>query len=59
MLRKAGFRYSKIMQHWEGLARPDEAEALASAHNGTARRVNAANGAAAMPSVAEVEEAAA
>jgi hypothetical protein len=58
-LRKAGFRYSKIMQHWEGLARPDDAEALASAHRGVARRVNAANGAAAMPSVAEVEEAAA
>jgi hypothetical protein len=58
MLRKAGFRYSKIMQHWEGLARPHEAEALASSHNGVARRVNAANGVAAI-SVAEVEEAAA
>ena len=38
-LRKAGFRYSKVMQHWEGLARPDDAEALAKAHGGTARRV--------------------
>ena len=38
-LRKAGFRYSKIMQHWEGLARPDDAEALAKAHGGTAQLV--------------------
>jgi hypothetical protein len=40
-LRKAGFRYSKVMQHWEGLAQPDDAEALAAAHGGTARRVTA------------------
>lgn len=38
-LRKAGFRYSKVLQHWEGLARFDEASALAKAHGGTARRV--------------------
>jgi hypothetical protein len=56
-LRKAGFRYSKIMQHWEGLARPDEAEALAKAHGGTSRHVNATNEAAAVPTVAEVDEA--
>ena len=41
-LRKAGFRYSKVMQHWEGLARPDEAEALAKAHGGIARQVGTA-----------------
>ena len=41
-LRKAGFRYSKIMQHWEGLARPDDAEALARAHGGTAQLVTTA-----------------
>ena len=41
VLRKAGFRYSKIMQHWEGLARFDEASTLAEAHGGTARRVGA------------------
>jgi hypothetical protein len=40
-LRKAGFRYSKVMQHWEGLARPDDAEALAAAHGGTTRCVTA------------------
>ncbi len=38
-LRKAGFRYSRVMQHWEGLARYDEANALAKAHGGTARQV--------------------
>lgn len=38
-LRKAGFRYSKVLQHWEGLAKPDEAEALAKEHGGTARRI--------------------
>ena len=39
-LRAAGFRFSKVLQHWEGLARHDEAAALAHAHGGTARRVN-------------------
>ena len=40
-LRQAGFRFSKVLQHWEGLARFDEAESLATAHGGTARRVAA------------------
>jgi hypothetical protein len=40
VLRTAGFRFSKVMQHWEGLARYAEAEALAKQHGGTARRVN-------------------
>jgi Conjugal transfer protein TraD len=40
-LRKAGFRYSRVMQHWEGLARFDDARALAETHGGTARRVSA------------------
>ena len=40
-LRLAGFRFSKVMQHWEGLARFDEAERLATAHGGTVRRVAA------------------
>ena len=39
-LRTAGFRFSKVMQHWEGLARYAEAETLAKQHGGTARRVN-------------------
>lgn len=38
-LRTAGFRFNKVLQHWEGLAHPDEAEALAKAHGGTLRRV--------------------
>jgi len=38
-LRGAGFRFNKLLQHWEGLARFDEAETLASAYGGTARRV--------------------
>lgn len=38
-LRKAGFRYSKVLQHWEGLARFAEASTLAKAHGGTAQRV--------------------
>ena len=42
VLRKAGFRYSKVLQHWEGLARFDEASTLAKAHGGTARRVGTA-----------------
>ena len=40
-LRQTGFRFSKVMQHWEGLARFDEAERLATAHGGTTRRVAA------------------
>jgi hypothetical protein len=40
VLRKAGFRYSRVMQHWEGLARFDEAEALAKSYGCTARRVS-------------------
>jgi hypothetical protein len=42
-LRQAGFRFSKVLQHWEGLARFAEAEALANAHGGTARRVTTAD----------------
>jgi hypothetical protein len=40
-LRQAGFRFSKVMQHWEGLARFEEADSVAKAHGGTARRVTA------------------
>jgi len=38
-LRAAGFRFNKVLQHWEGLARFDEAQQLAGAHGGTARRI--------------------
>ena len=40
-LRQAGFRFSKVMQHWEGLARFAEAETLAQSYGGAARRVTA------------------
>jgi hypothetical protein len=42
-LRGAGFRFNKLMKHWEGLARFDEASALAATHGGTARRVAVAS----------------
>ena len=38
-LRAAGFRFNKVLQHWEGLARFDEAEQLAGANGGTACRI--------------------
>lgn len=37
-LRHAGYRFSKVLQHWEGLARFADAEELAKTHGGTARR---------------------
>ena len=40
-LRAAGFRFSKVLQHWEGMATPDEAAALAADNGGMARRINA------------------
>ncbi len=57
-LRKAGFRYSKVMQHWEGLARPDDADALAKAHGGTARQVGGTATSAAAPEGAGAAKAA-
>ena len=48
-LRKAGFRYSRVMQHWEGLARPDDADALAKAYGGTARQVGGTGNASGQP----------
>ena len=38
-LRAAGFRFNKVLQHWEGLARFADAEALAKERGGAARRV--------------------
>ena len=35
-LRQAGFRFSKVMRHWEGLAHYAEAEALATTHGAAA-----------------------
>jgi hypothetical protein len=39
-LREAGFRFNKVLQHWEGMARFEAAETLAVTHGGTARRVS-------------------
>jgi hypothetical protein len=41
-LRAAGFRFNKLLQHWEGRARFTDAEALANTHGGAIRRVAAA-----------------
>jgi hypothetical protein len=38
-LRAAGFRFNRVMQHWEGLAYYTDAERLASMQGGTARRI--------------------
>ena len=38
-LRAAGFRFSKIMRHWEGLALHDAANQIAAQHGGAVRRV--------------------
>jgi hypothetical protein len=37
-LRAAGFRFNKVLQHWEGIAYPDDANKLATSHGGTLRR---------------------
>ncbi len=53
VLRRAGFRFSRVMQHWEGLARFDEASTLAKAHGGTAKRVGNTAG---LPGAAKAAE---
>lgn len=40
-LRGAGFRFSKVLHHWEGLAHAQEAEKLTKAHGGQLRKVAA------------------
>ena len=40
-LRKAGFRWSKVLRHWEGLALYADAEAVVADHGGELRRVGA------------------
>ena len=40
-LRTAGFRFNKVLQHWEGMARFDEAKTLATTYGGSARQVAA------------------
>ena len=39
-LRQAGFRWSKVLRHWEGLAHHGEAQALAAELGGDLRRVD-------------------
>jgi hypothetical protein len=41
-LRAAGFRFNKVLQHWEGLARLEDAQSIASANSGTVRQMAAA-----------------
>ena len=38
-LRAAGFRFNKVLQHWERLARFADPETLAKERGGSARRV--------------------
>jgi len=38
-LRAAGFRFNRILQHWEGLAPYDVAERIAKENGGAARRI--------------------
>ena len=39
--RVAGFRFNRVLQHREGLARAQDASMLAKAYRGTSRRVGA------------------
>jgi hypothetical protein len=52
-LRAAGFRFNKVLQHWEGLTRFDDAQQLAGAHGGTAKRVAPLPAPAALDTAAE------
>jgi len=38
-LRTGGFRFNKVLQHWEGLAEFEEAQELAASQGGIARKV--------------------
>jgi hypothetical protein len=51
-LREAGLRFNKVLQHWEGMARFDDAEKLAADHNGTAKRVTPLPAPATLPETA-------
>lgn len=50
VLKTGGFRFNKVLQHWEGLARFEEARELAASHGGKARKVSPAVTAAAASS---------
>lgn len=39
VLRAGGFRFNRLLRHWEGLARIEDAEKLAESHGGVARSV--------------------
>ena len=43
-LRAAGFRFNKILLHWEGMARMEEAAPITAAHGGTLRRAGGDSG---------------
>ncbi len=40
-LRAAGFRFNKVLRHWEGLARLEDAESIASKNAGIVRQMAA------------------
>ncbi len=40
-LRAAGFRFNKVLRHWEGLARLEDAESIAGKNAGTVRQMAA------------------
>jgi hypothetical protein len=39
-LRSSGFRYNKVLRHWEGVAGVADAEEFAHAHGGEVRRIS-------------------
>lgn len=39
MLRNSGFRFNRLLRHWEGLSRLDDAQALAESLGGVVRQV--------------------
>lgn len=57
-LRAAGFRFNKLLQHWEGRARLSDAEALARTHGGEVRRAALAFPPAAPPGESREQQAA-
>jgi hypothetical protein len=52
LLREAGLRFNKVLQHWEGMARFEEAEKIAAVHGGTAKRVTPLSALATLPEIA-------
>lgn len=49
LLRAGGFRFNKVLLHWEGLGQFEDAQRLAAAYGGAARRALPSSAAGAMP----------